>query len=63
MVDGIHIHIRNRTTKPLTVALSGGEKGVSGAGEGEIVGGDRTNVQCKPIQNCHSESPCTMNIY
>jgi hypothetical protein len=25
-------------------------------------GGNLTNVQCKPTQNCHKESPCTRNI-
>jgi hypothetical protein len=33
MVDGLHIHIGNRTMKPLASALSGVEKGLQGRGE------------------------------
>jgi hypothetical protein len=43
-VDGLHIHIQNKTMKPLTIALSG-QGGVRG-GDG---GGDLTNLQYKPI--------------
>jgi hypothetical protein len=53
-VDGPPIHIQNRTMKPLAIALNG-----EGGGDG---GDDLTNVQCKAIGNCYSESPCTMNI-
>jgi hypothetical protein len=46
MADGLHIHIRNRTMKPLTIALSG----VGGSCGGWREAGDNlTNVQCKPI--------------
>jgi hypothetical protein len=36
--------------KPLVVALSGAERWLGG-GAGNV-----TNIQCKPFQNCHSES-------
>jgi hypothetical protein len=58
MEDGLPILTGNRTMKPLAIALS--EAG--GSWGWEIVGGELTNVQCKPIQNCHNESPCTTNI-
>jgi hypothetical protein len=45
MDDGLHI--RNRMMKPLAIALHGMVGG----------GGNLTNVQFKPIQNCHNESP------
>jgi hypothetical protein len=45
MVDRIHILIRNRTKKPLAIALSGAESGVRERDSG----GDLTNVQYKPI--------------
>jgi hypothetical protein len=35
MVDGLHIHIRNRTMKPLAIALSGVGRGLQGE---EMVG-------------------------
>jgi hypothetical protein len=39
--------------KPLAIALSG----VQLLFEGRDGGDDVTNVQYKPIQNCHNESP------
>jgi hypothetical protein len=46
-------YIQNRTTKPLAIALSGTKRWLSrGGGEGNL-----TNIQCKPIQNCHNEAP------
>jgi hypothetical protein len=59
MVDRHHILIGNRTMKPLAIALSG-------AGERLMErdsGGDLTNVQYKPIQNCHNESLPVQWIY
>jgi hypothetical protein len=53
MVNGLHILIRNKTKKPLAIALSG----VGRRLRGRDSGGDRTNVQYKPIWNCHNESP------
>jgi hypothetical protein len=50
MVDGLHI--RNRTKKPLAIALSGAGRGP----RGRDIGGDLTNVQYKPIWDCHNES-------
>jgi hypothetical protein len=38
--------------KPLEIALSG-----AGMGLGESGGADLTDVQCKPVWNCHNESP------
>jgi hypothetical protein len=55
MIDGLHI--RNRTMKPILVALSGAGRKWRGDG-----GGDLTNVQCKSIWNCCNDSPHTMNI-
>jgi hypothetical protein len=49
MVDGLHI--RNRTKKPLAVALSGTGRGF----RGRYSGGELINVQYKPIWNCHNE--------
>jgi hypothetical protein len=46
MADELHIHIQNRTMKPLAIALSGKERGLGG------------DVQCKAIWNCQNESPC-----
>jgi hypothetical protein len=37
----------------LTIALSGARRGLRGRDSG----GDLTNVQYKPIWNCHNESP------
>jgi hypothetical protein len=36
MVDGFHIHIRNRKMKPLAIALSGAWWGISGGHDGVI---------------------------
>jgi hypothetical protein len=52
MVNGLHIHIQNRTRKPLAFHLSGVWRGLR-RGYG---GGNLTNVQCKPIQNCCKDS-------
>jgi hypothetical protein len=51
MVNGLYILRWNKTMKPLAIALSG-QEGV----EGKDCGGDLTNIQCKPIWNCHNES-------
>jgi hypothetical protein len=59
VVDGPHTLIRNRTKKPLAIALSG----VGRALMGRDIGGNVTNVQYKPNWNCRYESPCTMNIF
>jgi hypothetical protein len=53
MVDGLHIHIQNRTIKPLAIAL----RWVGRGSRQRDCGGNLTNVQCKPILNCHNESP------
>jgi hypothetical protein len=45
LVDGLHILIRNRTKKPLAIALSGAGRGSRGRDDG----GDVTNIQYKPI--------------
>jgi hypothetical protein len=50
MADELHICTWNRTKKPLAIAWSGAGWG------GDTVGGDLTNVQYKPIWNCHNES-------
>jgi hypothetical protein len=39
--------------KPLAIALSAAGRGL----RRRDGGGDLTNVQCKPIWNCHNESP------
>jgi hypothetical protein len=46
VVDGLHIHIQNRTMNLLAIALSGA---------GREFGGDLTDIQCKAIQNCHDK--------
>jgi hypothetical protein len=51
MVDGLHIPIWNRTKKPLAITLSGMGRGLRGGDDG----GDATNVQYEPNQNCHYE--------
>jgi hypothetical protein len=38
--------------KPLAIALSEAVRGFRGRDDR----GDLTNIQCKPIQNCHNES-------
>jgi hypothetical protein len=39
------------------------EVGQGGDQVGETDGGDiLTNIQCKPIWNCHNESPRTTNL-
>jgi hypothetical protein len=53
MVDGLHIHMQNKTMKHLAIALSGEGKDLQGADDGD----DLTNVQCKVILICHNESP------
>jgi hypothetical protein len=40
--------------KPLAITLSGVGKGLRGEDGSRD---DLANVQCKPIQNCHKESP------
>jgi hypothetical protein len=50
MVDGLHILIQNRTTKPLAIAPSGEGRGWRGRAGGE----DLTSVQSKSIWNCHT---------
>jgi hypothetical protein len=52
MVGGLHILEQNRTKKPLAIVWSGAE----GVGERDG-GGDLTNVQYKPIWNCHNDFP------
>jgi hypothetical protein len=52
MVDGLHIPIRKRTKKSLTIALSGVGRRLRGRhDEGNV-----NNVQYKSNQNCHYES-------
>jgi hypothetical protein len=51
MVDGLHILIWNKTKKPLALSGAGREQRKR---DGR---GDLTNVQYKPIGNCHNESP------
>jgi hypothetical protein len=53
MIDGHNILIQNRTKKPLVIALSGAGRVLMGVDSG----GYLDNVQCKPVQNCHNESP------
>jgi hypothetical protein len=61
MVDGIHIPIQNNMMKLLSVVLTGVGRGLPGVGGGGG-GSDLTNVQCKAIWNCQTESPFTMSI-
>jgi hypothetical protein len=44
--------MRNRTKKPLAIVLSGEGRRSRERGSG----GELTNVQYKPIWNCHNES-------
>jgi hypothetical protein len=53
MVHGVHIFTLNITMIPFTTDLSGVER-ESRERDSE---GDLTNVQYKPVQNCHNESP------
>jgi alpha-L-arabinofuranosidase len=53
MVDVLHIPIRNGKKKPFAIALNGVGMGMWGTSNG----GELTNVQYKPICNCHSEFP------
>jgi hypothetical protein len=53
MVDGLHILTRNRTKKPLAIALGGARI----RSRRRDSGSELTNVQYKPIGNCHNESP------
>jgi hypothetical protein len=46
MVGGLHIHIQNRTMKPLAIALVGQERVCVWGGD---VGTNFTNVQYKTI--------------
>jgi hypothetical protein len=50
LVDFIYLH---EIKKSLAIAVSGAGKGL----RGRDGGGNLTNVQCKPIWNCHNESP------
>jgi hypothetical protein len=57
-VDFIYLY-ETEQKKPLAVALSAAGKELRGRNNG----GDVTNVQYKPNQNCHYEShPCIMFI-
>jgi hypothetical protein len=51
MADGFHIPIRNRTNKPLAIALSGGGRLSAGDDGSNVI-----SVQHKFNQNCHYES-------
>jgi hypothetical protein len=53
IVVGIYIPIWNGRKKPLAIALSGAGRGLRGRDNGS----DLTNVQYKPNENCHHESP------
>jgi hypothetical protein len=53
MVDGLHIFIWNRMGKPLAFTLSRVGRRLRERDNG----GNLTNVQYKPNQNCHYESP------
>jgi hypothetical protein len=49
------IYIWNKLKKPLTIAVSGVGRGLRRRDNG----GDVTNVQYKPHQNCHYDPPIT----
>jgi hypothetical protein len=51
MVDGLQILIWNRIKKFFAIALSGAGMGLRGKDSGD----DITNLQYKPIWNCHNE--------
>jgi hypothetical protein len=53
MVDGLHVLTWNRTKKPLAIASSGEGRGLWKRDDG----GNPTNVQYMPNQNCHYDSP------
>jgi hypothetical protein len=56
--DRVRSTYTTRAKKPLAIALSGAGRRSRGRDDG----GDLTNVQHKPVWNCHNESPWTMNI-
>jgi hypothetical protein len=58
-LNWLHIHIQNKTMKPLAIALSGAGRGLQG-GDGK---GDLTNVHCKAIRNCQNECPPVQRIH
>jgi hypothetical protein len=51
MIDGLHIFTWNRTKKLFAIASSGAGRVLRERKEG----GDLTNVQYEPNQNCHYE--------
>jgi hypothetical protein len=53
MVEGLHILMQNRTKKFLAIVLGGAGRELRGRESGS----DLTNVQYKPIWNCHNECP------
>jgi hypothetical protein len=53
MLEGLHIPIRNRTKKPLGIALSGVGRRLRGRDDG----GSINSVQYKYTWNCLYESP------
>jgi hypothetical protein len=53
MGERLYILVWNRTKKPLTTVLIEAGRGL----RGRDGGGDLTNVQYKPIWNCHYEFP------
>jgi hypothetical protein len=57
-MDGLQTLIWTRTKKPISIAVSGAGSEL----RGRDGGGDLTNVQHKPIWNCHNES-CLYNKY
>jgi hypothetical protein len=56
MADGLHIHIQNRTKKPLAIALSQGGRGPRrGAG-----GGDQPMYNISLFRIVTMNPPCTL---
>jgi hypothetical protein len=53
MVDGLNMLIPNRTKKPLAIGFKWAGRGL----RGRDGGGDLTNIQYKPILDCHNEFP------
>jgi hypothetical protein len=51
VVDVLNVHTGNRMMIPLAIASSGAGRDVGGGWDA------LTNVQCKPILNCHMELP------